>query len=91
MRIKVEFPVLSNRIVKDYMEKIESGKYSEIAIKTLVCKIRVYELTCDENDQSALHIEYSEDYISENTFSSVIGRAEDYARNYYKKLGLGAE
>lgn len=90
MKIQVGFPVSSNRIVPNYSEKIAQGQFSAISINTVVCKVRVSELTEEENDRGTLCIEYTEDYSEESTFSEVMQRAEKYGCEYCKKLGIGA-
>ena len=95
-RLKLRFDVLSPvrdmRVAPDYEDRVEKSKdFSFGMIKTLYSKVHVSGFTDDENDRSTLTIHYVEDYTDKSTFSGVMTRAEDYARNYCQKLGLGAE
>lgn len=95
-RLKLRFDVLSPvrdmRVAPDYEDRIEKSKdFSFGMIKTLYSKVHVSGFTDDESDRSTLTIHYVEDYTDESTFSGVMTRAEEYARNYCQKLGLGAE
>ncbi|HIC7323486.1 TPA: hypothetical protein ACW5VC_000580 [Yersinia enterocolitica] len=95
-RLKLRFDVLSPvrdmRVAPDYEDRVEKSKdFSFGMIKTLYSKVHVSGFTDDENDRSTLTIHYVEDYTDKSTFSSVMTRAEEYARNYCQKLGLGAE
>ncbi|CQJ08387.1 hypothetical protein ACS78V_08845 [Yersinia enterocolitica] len=95
-RLKLRFDVLSPvrdmRVAPDYEDRVEKSKdFSFGMIKTLYSKVHVSGFTDDENDRSTLTIHYVEDYTDKSTFSGVMTRAEEYARNYCQKLGLGAE
>ncbi|WP_145587378.1 hypothetical protein [Yersinia rochesterensis] len=95
-RLKLRFDVLSPvrdiRVAPDYEDRVEKSKdFSFGMIKTLYSKVHVSGFTDDESDCSTLTIHYVEDYTDESTFSGVMTRAEEYARNYCHKLGLGAE
>ncbi|CQR19356.1 hypothetical protein [Yersinia enterocolitica] len=95
-RLKLRFDVLSPvrdmRVAPDYEDRVEKSKdFSFGIIKTLYSKVHVSGFTDDENDRSTLTIHYVEDYTDKSTFSGVMTRAEEYARNYCQKLGLGAE
>lgn len=95
-RLKLRFDVLSPvrdmRVAPDYEDRVEKSKdFSFGMIKTLYSKVHVSGFTDDESDRSTLTIHYVEDYTDESTFSGVMTRAEEYARNYCQKLGLGAE
>lgn len=95
-RLKLRFDVLSPvrdmRVAPDYEDRVEKSKdFSFGMIKTLYSKVHVSGFTDDENDRSTLTIHYIEDYTDKSTFSGVMTRAEEYARNYCQKLGLGAE
>ncbi|HHS7123746.1 TPA: hypothetical protein ACTM63_004313 [Yersinia enterocolitica] len=95
-RLKLRFDVLSPvrdmRVAPDYEDRVEKSKdFSFGMIKTLYSKVHVSGFTDDESDRTILTIHYVEDYTDESTFSGVMTRAEEYARNYCQKLGLGAE
>ncbi|OWF73685.1 hypothetical protein B4902_06730 [Yersinia frederiksenii] len=92
LRFDVLSPVRDMRVAPDYEERIEKSKdFSFGMIKTLYSKVHVSGFTDDETDRSTLTIHYVEDYTDESTFSGVMTRAEEYARNYCQMLGLGAE
>ncbi|MGK4442475.1 hypothetical protein ACSMDF_03790 [Yersinia enterocolitica] len=92
LRFDVLSPVRDMRVAPDYEDRVEKSKdFSFGMIKTLYSKVYVSGFTDNESDRSTLTIHYVEDYTDESTFSGVMTRAEEYARNYCQKLGLGAE
>ncbi|GAB50207.1 hypothetical protein [Atlantibacter hermannii] len=87
----VSFPTQDIRITPGYAEEIRNSfSFTAGVVKTLKVKVVVKGLTSDKCDDTMLVINYSEDYLDKCSFGEVINRAEQYARNYCRNLGLGA-
>ncbi len=91
LRFDVSFPTLDIRIEPGYAEKIKGyNNFRAGIIDVLNVRVCVKGFTDNDRDQTKMVIEYTEDYHYASSFGEVIGRAEEYAREYCKKLGLGA-
>ncbi|AYY81072.1 hypothetical protein ACI6PX_06510 [Proteus sp. NGCRVN-01] len=92
MKIKVEFPLLSNKFsgveitgdVKRY--GIGAIKIDEKPILTSEITVTGVVESNTPNEEPKLQFKYTEDYNPDETFSSFMDRAEKYARAMIERI-----
>lgn len=91
LKFQVGFPKEDIRFAPDYIDKARhAGTFLAGIIKLLTSTINVSGLT-DDGIHSTLTIHYEEVYSPDATISGVMERAEQFARDFCNKIGIGAE
>ncbi|MDF7339875.1 hypothetical protein [Proteus mirabilis] len=92
MKIKVEFPLLSNKF-SDVEITGDVKRHGIGAIKIVEKPILTSEITVTEivgnntpDEELKLQFKYTEDYNPNETFASFMGRAEKYAKTMIDRI-----
>lgn len=92
MKIKVEFPLLSNKF-SDVKITGDVKRHGIGAIKIVEKPILTSEITVTgvvksntPNEEPKLQFKYTEDYNPDETFASFMDRAEKYARTMIERI-----
>lgn len=90
LKFQIFFPVEDLRFPANYCETLkQKTSLLEGAIRLLVCDIVVSGITDGENS-AKLTFSYEEVYAVDSTIDGVMKRAEQFARDFCTKIGIGA-